>query len=79
MPNQRSETKKLISAFTDESIKKAIQATGISETEFIELAIVRGLIRDKRLTKSQVAEMARAGRIKAYTMSELRRDGFIKG
>jgi hypothetical protein len=77
MANQRKPGKRNVGGYMDRAIKTAIAATGNDETTYVELSVVRGLLKDGKITKAKLAELVEQKRLKDTTIAALRKDGII--
>lgn len=78
MPSQRKSSKKLVSGYIDEGLKEAIdKLPKFNQTVFVELSVVRGLIKDRAITKAQLREMVAQDRLNPATVKALKADGIL--
>jgi hypothetical protein len=78
MANQRKATKKSFGGYVDADLVEAIGKTGMDNTSFAEWAIIRGLLAEGRIAKSEVRKMLSDGRIKSETVLRLEKEGLLK-
>ncbi len=77
MANQRKAGKTLIGGYVQRSLKQDIARTGLPQTAFVEIAMIRELLRRGKITNEKVTEMAAEKRLTHETIVELAREGII--
>ena len=77
MANQRKADKSFLGVFLHKSVKERMAETGTPFSSFTELAIIRELLRQDKITKETLAEMAAQRHLARATIGELVRDGTI--
>ncbi len=77
MPNQRKKGKLLVSGWVDAEIKGEIKHSGMTDTSFTELVLVRELLKLRRISAGRVVELGKAGRVGESTISELTKENLL--
>jgi len=62
----------------DGALKERIAQTGLDETGFLELSIIRSLLLRGRMNKTEIKKMAEEQRIRPTTVLSLQNEGLLK-